>query len=451
MKVALVFIVLIGMVVIGLPFSISGDSSLTGAVQSFISYAMTATGVLLSMLTIFMSRSLSDEFVKGYIFLVVSKPIPRWQFAVGKWLGITVLNAAFLSFSGLAVYGMVHYIRLAHPPINKAFDEQELRNEVLVARHAVKVTPPDFTRPAAAEFERNVEEGIYANAPDLNLAAERARLARKYEARWRLVGPLQARRFDFGNILCDRSPGNRIQLRYKAVVSRFPPDEVFRCAWQFGNPLKGTPVYSARRKDVVGRYHTIRVPADAVADDHTLTARFLNQTPFDGEQQYPNVIEFRKADEVEVLFVVGSFEGNLLRVLILLMCKLMFLGGVALLMATLFSFPVACLASFTVYVLAGARAFLSESLDWVSDGTVPMFDSFHEFAVRSIAYVYNALHWVLPDFSYYDPVESFVSGRNVGLVWVLQGVAELVLLKGAIVLGLAVVLFHRREVAEISV
>ena len=38
MKIALVFLVLIGAVVLGLPFSVSGDSSLTGAVQSFMSY-----------------------------------------------------------------------------------------------------------------------------------------------------------------------------------------------------------------------------------------------------------------------------------------------------------------------------------------------------------------------------------------------------------------------------
>ena len=52
---------------------------------------------------------------------------------------------------------------------------------------------------------------------------------------------------------------------------------------------------------------------------------------------------------------------------------------------------------------------------------------------------------------YDDAVESLVNGRNVGLVWVLQAVGELAILKTAVVLGLAVLLFYRREVAEISV
>ena len=44
-----------------------------------------------------------------------------------------------------------------------------------------------------------------------------------------------------------------------------------------------------------------------------------------------------------------------------------------------------------------------------------------------------------------------MNGRNVSLVWVLQGIGELALLKTFIVLGLAILLFHRREVAEVSV
>ena len=130
--------------VVGLPFSASGTGSLTGAVQSFMSYGLCATGLLLGILTIFMSRSLSDELVNRQIFLVMTKPIPRWQYVVGKWLGITVLNAAFLICAGLTIYGMVHYIKRTHPPIDERFDAAELANEVLVARHSLPCKPPNF-------------------------------------------------------------------------------------------------------------------------------------------------------------------------------------------------------------------------------------------------------------------------------------------------------------------
>ncbi len=50
-----------------------------------------------------------------------------------------------------------------------------------------------------------------------------------------------------------------------------------------------------------------------------------------------------------------------------------------------------------------------------------------------------------------NAVESVVNGRNVSLVWVLQAIAELAAFKTVLVLGLAILLFYRREVAEVSV
>ena len=235
MKLAIVFLVLIGMVVLGLPFSVAGDRSLAGAVQSFLSYALAATGVLLGLLTIFMSRSLSDEFVERQLFLIVTKPIPRWQFVLGKWVGIVLLNAVFLGFAGLTTYAMVKVLQRTHPPIDAQRDARELANEVLVARHAVRLTVPDFSKSAEAEFQRNLEEGVYAATPDLDLAVERARLERKHEARWRVVGPYEQRRFEFYSVLCDRSAGHELQLRYKTNISHYAPDEIFRGAWRFGN------------------------------------------------------------------------------------------------------------------------------------------------------------------------------------------------------------------------
>jgi ABC-type transport system involved in multi-copper enzyme maturation permease subunit len=451
MKIALVFLVLLGMVVLAMPFSISGDSSVTGAVQSFMSYGLSATGVLLGMLTIFMSRSLSDELVNRQVFLVMTKPIPRWQFLMGKWLGMMVLNTMFLAFSGTAIYGMVHYIKHTHPPIDPHFDLGELENEVLVARHAIKCTPPDYTKSVEAMFERNREQGLYANVPDFHPEAEKERLRKQHDARWRVVAPLDWRLFTFGNILCDRSPDKTIQLRYKTQITNYAPDEIFRAYWRFGDPAKGTAIYELRTRHVIDRYQTIRIPANTVADDHTLAVRFYNWNTFEGDVQSRSIIEFRAADAPEILFVVGSFGWNLVRVLILILCKLSFLAAVALLMATVFSFPVACLGAFTVYVLAGTRAFILEAFDYASHDQAGMFSSVYEFVVQSIAYVYNLVHLVIPDFGYYDAVETFVNGRNVSLVWVLQAMAELTLFKAAVILGLAILLFYRRELAEISV
>ncbi len=451
MKIALVFLALLAMVVLGLPFSVAGDSSLTGAVQSFMQYALTATSVVLSLLTIFMSRSMADEFVNRQILMLMAKPVARWEYVLGKWLGVTLMNAAFLLASGAATYGMVHYIRDTHPPIDDIYDADSLENEVLVARHALRCKLPDFRQPAEREFQRNLEEGRYDNVFDFDPETIKADLAMKHEQRWRFVPPYERRVFEFENVLVDRSAGQEVQIRYKTDVTRPAPDEIFRALWIVGDTLKGARQTIVPVRHVVSRFHTVAFPASAVADDNTLTVEFQNRNPYEGERQEPNIIEFNRANEVEVLFIVGSFTGNFIRLLTLMMCKLMFLAAVATLMTTVFSFPVACLGSLTMYVLAGVRGFLAEALDFASDDYAQMFSSFTEFATHAIGYLMVGVYWIVPDFAAYDAVEDFVNGRNVSLVWVLRGVVWLVMVKTGVILGLAILLFHRREVAEISV
>lgn|GEM_PF-1342506 len=493
MKLALVFLVLIGACVLGLPFTVRGDSSLTGAVQSYMSYSLTVVGFLLSILTIFLSRSISDELVHKQIMVLMTKPVARWHYILGKWLGITMLNLSFLTFSGAVIYAMVHYIKATQPPIDEiysstqigdsneveafSFDRQRLEYEVLTARHGTKYVPPDFSAAAEREFQQRLEEGFYDSVSVFEPAEERRRLRGKQEARWRVVPPFDSRVFEFKNVLCDRSPNSEIQFRYKPHVYNYPIDEILRAFWIFGDRSKGAKEYRIPTRHVIGRYQTIKVPADCVAPDHTLTVLFVNTNPYadpnfvrNPEPFFLYKVEFMKSRPVECLFVVGSFEGNLVRLLALMMCKLMFLAAVGLLMTSVFSFPVACLASFMVYTLAGLRKFLGESIDQVDSDTMTVIsafkaaaqsawnhdwgaasESFQTFVVETVGEVLRALFFVVPDFAYYNGVETLVNGRNVSLYWVLQGIGELVLLQTTVVIGLAMILFHRREVAEVSV
>ncbi|MGB0714942.1 MAG: ABC transporter permease [Phycisphaerae bacterium] len=449
MKIAVVFLVLMALLLLGLPFSVSGDSSQAGAVQGFLSYALRASGLLLGMLTIFLSRSLSDELVNKQILMLMTKPLPRWQYILGKWLGITVLNFVFLSFVGICVYGMVYVIQWRNPALT-SYDAVVLKKQVLVARHGLKPEVPDFETPAEREFQQNLEQGLYDDELSLTPEEERSRLKNKYEARWRVVEPLGAREFEFKNVLCDRSQKNELQLRYRTNVSRPPPDEIYRCGWVFGDPLKGTAVYTTPVRHVIDRIHTVRFPADAVAEDNTLKVTFYNQNPYPDEPLFQTVFEFRKGDGPDLFFVVGSFWANLFRLLVLMQCKLMFLAAVAIFATTILSYPVACLVSFTVYVIAGARAFIQESLFLADSGKDGWFETVKEIFYATFSTVFAVLQWIVPDFTRYDGVETLVSGKNVSLVWVLQGVGDLAVLKTVIILGLAMLAFHRREVAEVS-
>lgn len=111
MRIAVVFI---AGIVIAIPIFATqgtGDGTIKGRVQMFIQYSLGFSAFLLAVLTVIVStRSLSAEIAGRQIFGMVSKPIPRWQIVVGKWLGVTLLNALMLIFATGATYGGVRWL-----------------------------------------------------------------------------------------------------------------------------------------------------------------------------------------------------------------------------------------------------------------------------------------------------------------------------------------------------
>lgn len=451
MRIALVFIAILVVLLIGLPFSLRNEDSVSSATQTFLSFSLGGLEFVLALLSIFLSRSLSEEVVGGQILMLMTKPIPRWQFVVGKWLGIVTLNFGLLAMSGVGIYGVARTMASVGDP--DELDRERLDNEVLTARHTIACKVPDFTPEAERQFRERLENGGYRDsipkgASRLDSATEAAEILRfrqDLEVRWRTIFPLEGRVFEFENIRCDRSPDRRIQIRYEAEVWSYPPDEILRCEFLAGNPDLGTPLYRLPRRDVIGRFHTISVPADAVAPDRTLRVQLINRNPFQGEPQFGNTISFSTMDNLQVLFQVGSFGGNLFRQLTLVMCKLLFLAAFALMTTCILSFPVACLVSFSFLVMASMSGFLTEAVSFFDDeGAYGLFKT----VVQGL---YQILFFLVPDFSQYDGASLLVNGRNVTLMWVLSGLLNLVLLGTTGILVLACILFQRREVAETSI
>lgn len=82
-----------------------GDGTIKGQVQMFITYSLGFAGFILSLLTIFFScRSLSNEIATRQIYGIVSKPVPRWQILIGKWVGVMSLNVVLLGLVGVGTY-----------------------------------------------------------------------------------------------------------------------------------------------------------------------------------------------------------------------------------------------------------------------------------------------------------------------------------------------------------
>ncbi|MCH8159274.1 MAG: iron chelate uptake ABC transporter family permease subunit [Proteobacteria bacterium] len=96
-KIAIVFILMMLFILISLPFVMKGDDTLRGRVQTFLAYSLSSMGFLLSMLTILLAcGSVALEIKSKQIQLIGTKPVPRWQLLLGKWLGIVLLDLVLL-------------------------------------------------------------------------------------------------------------------------------------------------------------------------------------------------------------------------------------------------------------------------------------------------------------------------------------------------------------------
>ncbi|UCG34475.1 MAG: ABC transporter permease [Phycisphaerales bacterium] len=446
-KVAILFILIMAAVLATLPFVMKGDNTLTGRIQTFLAYSMTTLSFLLCMLTILLGcGSVALEIRSRQIYLTGTKPVPRWQILFGKWLGIVLLDLVLLGVGVGAVYGVVKY--LATLPGTNPDDAYVLHNEVLTARAGVEMLVPDFAADVERLYQVRREEGrVPVDDPVVVDQIKRdigLRLRRDYLS----VQPLATQSWEFTHLLVKREPGQFLHLRYKLSVSPEPPRQVVYYAWVVGDRSKDTGEVVIPRDDKVGIYNEMPIPADLVADDGSLRVTLVNVHPEDPERYYRAVISFSEEDKPLLLYRIGTFGGNLLRALIIIYCKLMFLAAVGVCASTFLGFPVACLVCMILFLAAAVSGFILESLDMI-----PKW-KYIDDPLDYIGYVFRplglALYQIVPQLSKFNPVPTLVEGRAVTLLWVIDAIGKLVLIRVAILGLLAYVLFQRRELADAS-
>ena len=108
-----VFWVVVGMLVLNvllLPLVLKGDGSAKGMVNILLTYTLAMVFLLLGATTVWLAcGTLAGDVAGCQMQLIASKPIPRWQIWLGKWMGIMSFNAALLFLAGASIYGMVYY------------------------------------------------------------------------------------------------------------------------------------------------------------------------------------------------------------------------------------------------------------------------------------------------------------------------------------------------------
>lgn len=445
MKIALVFIVVLMIVLPILPFSVTGDGvTLKSRIQMFLSFSLSAVNFLLSMLTVFLAcGALSNEIREKHVHLIAVKPIPRWQFVTGKWLGILILNLGLLTGSGLIVYGFAQYLR-TRPAVSEV-DADGVEQEVFTARAGVRLRAPEdeVERALEGRIRQLQAEGRFAATGEDISDRFRAELRRELRVERLSVPPNRGYQvFLFKNLLVDRSPGNVLYIRYKGTAG-IPKDYIWHLIWLAGDPTEPTNVVQFVRKDPSDRYSTVPIPADCVNDEGILRLEIHNLDP-----AVPLVLEGTEGG-MELLYGLGGFGWNLFRGLVLVAFRLMLLAAIGLLMSSFLSFPVACMASLLVFFVAISFGFLQTAMDFgaTDPGGIEPWGMIGP-PVRALV---AGFMWLVPNLSRFNPIPTIVDGRVVTLMWIIYGFLELIVMRTLLFGFVACVIFTKRELARVIV
>ena len=477
MKVALVFIVGVAILIAVFPFIIDQDDFLKYRITSFLTWSLMATSALLSLMTLFLSiATISREQVQRQIFLTLTKPVNRAEYLIGKWIGITLLNLLLLSVAGAGIYSFT--MLLNGQPARDNADRMAVQSQVLASRQWVEPTPPnpgELHEMYEVMLERAREDdperyGNPGDPPETVMPADRADIQQKVMLQWFSIPNQSAKSYRFNNLEEARQFNQSLQLRFKPKLAGSSLNGFVYLGMRINGRVyqkEGITTGEGFLKLAENNFHVIDIPPDIIDEQGGLTIDIYNPTP--GGQRQP-VLNFNPKDGVEILYRVGGFESNLIRTLVVIWMRLIFLAMLGLAAGTYLSFPVAALVCMLVYFTAAGNAYLAESLQYYAafpKDSVPFFQKILWLIDRTIQYVMQGEYYdlfklvikliasgfmlVTPSFGELNPTPLISDGRIVPFDMLYRAV----IWSGGVWTGfvglIGWLIFRSRELARVTV
>jgi len=465
----LAVLVLIGLP--ALPFVLDPAERLAYRMQFFLTWSLSAAFAVLAVLTIALCCGTVCGDISSYrIHLTLTKPLQRWEYLLGKWIGVVLLNLLLLTLVGIGAYATAEGLR--RTPASDAADYRAVEEQVLTARVAARPVHPkrdEFDTLVANEIERvrNEDPALFDKDPDS--AAYKIKTRMLYG--WHTVTADVVASYLFTGLEDVKQRAATMQLRVEPFAdnSRTSEAEVQFAMWLNERPF---PVKQGKHEDYVlaaSRVHTLEIPTVAISDEGTLLVTIANRNLVMPGDLGPTSIGFRPGKGLELLHRVGSFEGNLVRALIVMLAKLAMLAAAALAAGAWLSLPIAMLASMMVFAAAIASGFVADAIDMYTgvDDAAPSFVSMlrlrsgilWEFllklewwnAIKTVgAYFADAFLALIPSFSSYDSITEAATGRLVSTSETVSAVLLLLIVYPAVLLAAGWVLLERRDLVSSS-
>jgi len=484
LKIAIAFAAIAIVAIPLFPQWIDPQTPLRYQVQTFLARSMDTMYVVCAFLTVFLGcATVAFEIRDRQAWLTLTKPVSRFSYLLGKWLGLVVLNGCILLVATLAMFAFLVQIRAR--PAQDMFDALAVRDEVLVARVG---TRPEYEPLPPAELQEAVNERLRADLnaqadlrdgtrTEIEIKKQFARdIAGDYLKQLRSIPPGASREYRFAGLVppkprksakpdgekdgapdaadradaADDSNEANLTLRYKFYSGASDPHATYPVIFILGDGDRQT---WTDRQIVAAQSNALPVPASTVADDGTLVIRILNAqvnpNPAPGEPEFlpgRTSIAF-DIDGLELLHRVGDFGPNLVRAQCVNLLKLSFLGMLAVSLASFLSFPVACLVVFTIFAAGSIAPYLATSVEEYRIRTESQALKAFEAFIKGIA---GGVEFSVRSFGEASANGPLVEGRLVSLGLVLRTFVLIGIAWSGVVLVLSLLVFRRKEIAIYS-
>jgi len=440
MRAAIVFMLLLIVLLPIMSLTTTGDGTLKGRVQSFISYGLGLTSLLLSILTIVVAcYTLSADIKHKRIYGVVTKPVRRYQIVLGKALGIVVLDFLLLFVFSSIIYALA----LQMPKFAKTTTEEvaELNDEFFTARASLKMVVDE--QMLSARAQQIFDE--LKNSRQLDETKSQQTIMKELKDTIRAsmfsAEPGGMVMWEFYNVK-PLDPNDTLFIRLKFNASQMAPDNLFYGVWyvgdyrqvQYAQEQAKTPISAVPRKDVAKTVREFQVPASAVAEDGYLAVVFYN------EPVNNSTIIFTEDEGLEVLYKAGSFTDNYCRAVLVIFSRLVFFAVLGVSLTTWLGFPVAILFCFVVFFTGVINGFVTNSFDYIAESLQTLYN-----------FTLKPLIWLLPKFDESHNINKYIiDAKLIGNRFLIVALGSLAI-KSVLLLLAGFIIFARREIARVIV